>query len=49
MSGQIERLSNANSVMYVVRKLKIPLDYAVKVCILYLFFPNLTNISSVSI
>merc|ERR1712001_116714 len=30
MSGQIERLSNANSVMYVVRKLKIPLDYAVK-------------------
>ena len=31
MSGQIERLSNANSVMYVVRKLKIPLDYAVKV------------------
>lgn len=30
MSGQIERLSNANSVMCVVRKLKIPLDYAVK-------------------
>ena len=48
MSGQIERLSNANSVMYVVRKLKIPLDYAVKVCI-YLFFPNITNICSVSI
>ena len=37
MSGQIERLLNANSVMCVVRKLKIPLDYAVKVWVFSCF------------